>query len=83
MAWVDADAFGYLDEAAVLEGFGIDGQENGDKGESRLSIAQSAANPRVQALPARYGDDGQPLPAQIAYFLPTVPDTLLLQEAAP
>jgi len=96
VAWVDADAFGYLDEATVLEGFGIGGEENGDKGESGLSFVstartnsmnracgQTAVNQRVEALPARYDDDGQPLPAQIAYFLPTVPDTLLLQEAAP
>jgi hypothetical protein len=92
VAWVDADAFGYLDEATVVEGLGGDG--NGDKGDGgsgpgMVAIARTgtfdrlAVNQRVQALPARYDDDGKPLPAQIAYFLPTVPDTLLLQEATP
>ncbi|NII75701.1 hypothetical protein FHW84_004312 [Dyella sp. SG562] len=96
VAWVDADAFGYLDEAAVLAGFGVGGDKNGDKGEgigklsflhtsgsAHGSCGQSLVNQRVQALPARYDDDGLPLPAQIACFLPTVPDTLLLQEATP
>jgi hypothetical protein len=39
--------------------------------------------PRVQVLPARYASDGTPLPAQLAYLPPNVPDTLLLQEATP
>lgn len=100
VAWVNADAFGHLDEATVLEGFTGDdgGDNNGEKGNdvSGLTIAatartnmvngtfgQFAVNQWVQALPARYDNHGQPLPAQIAYFLPTVPDTLLLQEATP
>ncbi|MGO4700730.1 putative baseplate assembly protein [Dyella sp. 2RAB6] len=97
VAWVDADAFGHLDEATVLEGFGVGG-DNGDKGEGGNNLSflsttstngpngggsQSWVNQRVQALPARYDDDGRPLPAQLARFLPTVPDTLLLQEATP
>lgn len=95
-AWVDVDAFGHLDEATVLSGLGA-GDDNGDKGNdagglgivvAHASTANDAPDPlivntRVQVLPARYGDNGQPLPAQIAYFLPTVPDTLLLQEATP
>jgi predicted phage baseplate assembly protein len=94
VAWVDADAFGHLDETTILAGFGMGGEENGDKGDGSVSLAgvarintvnhacgQAAVNQRVQALPARYDDDGLPLPAQIACFVPTVPDTLLLQEA--
>jgi len=38
---------------------------------------------RVVVQPARLDAQGQPLPAQLAYFLPNVPDTLLLQEATP
>lgn len=96
VAWVDVDAFGHLDEATVLKGFGVSDDQNGDKGGGDLfllgTIPSHAAggpaeralvNQRVQVLPARYDDGGQPLPAQIAYFLPTVPDTLLLQEATP
>jgi hypothetical protein len=90
VAWVDVDAFGHLDEATVLKGFGVGGDQNGDKGGGELlslgavsTSGQAAVNQRVQVLPARYDAGGQPLPAQIAYFLPTVPDTLLLQEATP
>lgn len=90
VAWVDVDAFGHLDEVTVLKGFGVGGDQNGDKGGGELlslgavsTSGQAAVNQRVQVLPARYDDGGQPLPAQIAYFLSTVPDTLLLQEATP
>jgi len=94
VAWVDADAFGHLDEATILQGFGVGGDDNGDKGSNELPLiisslptsaqgVQACVNQRVQALPARYDDDGLPLPAQLACFLPTVPDTLLLQEATP
>ncbi|HEY9130839.1 MAG TPA: putative baseplate assembly protein [Dyella sp.] len=95
VAWVDADAFGYLDEATVLAGFG-DGREEGGESdggltllagtpanETSLPINRPGVDQRVQALPGHYDSDGQPQPAQIACFLPTVPDTLLLQEAAP
>jgi len=97
VAWINVDAFGHLDEATVLKDFGV-GDNNGDKGDgaSGLGIvatartntvngvfAQLAVVQGVQALPARYDNNGKALPAQIAYFLPTVPDTLLLQEATP
>lgn len=93
VAWVDVDAFGYLDEKKLLEGFGVRDPSGNEKGtgESMLAVAPTtpaatlpnAVAQRVQALPARYDSDGNLLPAQLAYFLPTVPDTLLLQEATP
>lgn len=92
VAWVDVDAFGSMDEATLLKGFGAD-DPGGDKntGENVLAVVPKPSvasqlgtvNQRVQALPARYDDSGNLLPAQLAYFLPTVPDTLLLQEAKP
>jgi conserved hypothetical protein, phage tail-like region len=93
VAWVDVDAFGSLDEATLLAGFGDDG-DNGKSGDgaSLMSHATPPAAlakpsvtppPRIQVLPARYGSDGAPLPAQLAYLPPNVPDTLLLQEAMP
>ncbi|MDE2154840.1 MAG: putative baseplate assembly protein [Xanthomonadaceae bacterium] len=88
VAWVDVDAFGSLDEATLLAGFGGDGangKEHGDAGLPMLSgkAMTSAAMPppRVAVLPARYDSDGNIRPAQLAYLPPDVPDTLLLQEA--
>jgi hypothetical protein len=83
VAWVDVDAFGSLDEATLLAGFGVGGDKQ-DDGASLPSQA-TAANvatvpPRVPVRPARY-DDGTLRPAQLAYLPPNVPDTLLLQEA--
>lgn len=88
VAWVDVDAFGSLDEATLLSGFGADGKgdDGGNNDGSILQLAPSASNAvpdRVRAMPARPGADGNILPAQFAYFLPDVPDTLLLQEAKP
>ena len=85
VAWVDVDAFGSLDEATLLAGFGVGGDKQ-DDGASLPSQA-TAANvatvpPRVPVRPARY-DDGTLRPAQLAYLPPNVPDTLLLQEAMP
>ncbi|WP_426700919.1 putative baseplate assembly protein [Rhodanobacter sp. Col0626] len=90
VAWVDVDAFGSLDEASLLAGFG-DADKGGDGNEDdgaslqthRISLATSGLPPRVQVLPARYDSDGALLPAQLAYLAPNVPDTLLLQEATP
>ena len=93
VAWVDVDAFGSIDEATLLAGFG-DAGDNGKGGDGASLITHAAAPlasaplpatppPRVQVLPARYGSDGTPLPAQLAYLPPNVPDTLLLQEAMP
>lgn len=75
VAWVDLDAFDTLDESAVLASL-ADG--DGDDLPDVPGVVQ-----RVLVQPARLGAQGQPLPAQLAYFLPNVPDTLLLQEAAP
>lgn len=75
VAWVDVDAFDTLDESAVLASL-ADG--DGDDLPDVPGVVQ-----RVLVRPARLDAQGQPLPAQLAYFLPNVPDTLLLQEAAP
>lgn len=88
VAWVDVDAFGSLDEATLLSGFGADGKgdDGGHSDGPILQLSPSASNAvpdRVRAMPARFGADGSILPAQLAYFLPDVPDTLLLQEATP
>jgi hypothetical protein len=76
-----------------LAGFG-DAGDNGKGSDSASLMTHAAApmasatvpaapTPRVQVLPARYASDGTPLPAQLAYLPPNVPDTLLLQEATP
>ncbi|KZC15632.1 putative baseplate assembly protein [Rhodanobacter sp. FW510-R12] len=86
VAWVDVDAFGSLDEATLLAGFGAGGG-NGKHGDAAsltahaIATATAAVPPRVQVLPARYDDNGMLRPAQLAYLPPNVPDTLLLQEA--
>ncbi|EIL97787.1 putative baseplate assembly protein [Rhodanobacter thiooxydans] len=85
VAWVDVDAFGSLDEATLLAGFGVGGDQQ-NEGASLMSRATATnvatVSPRVPVLPARY-DDGTLRPAQLAYLPPNVPDTLLLQEATP
>ena len=90
VAWVDVDAFGSLDEATVLAGFGDDrakgkGQDDGGllRSPQAAPAPSSAIPPRVLVLPARYDSDGQLRPAQLAYLPPNVPDTLLLQDATP
>ena len=87
VAWVDVDAFGSLDEATLLAGFGAGDNGKNDDGDLLTShtIAATATTvpPRVQVLPARYDDNGTLRPAQLAYLPPNVPDTLLLQEATP
>jgi len=88
VAWVDVDAFGSLDEATLLAGFGAGG-DNGKDGDGAALTTHAAVTttttvpPRVQVLPARYDDNGTLRPAQLAYLPPNVPDTLLLQEATP
>jgi predicted phage baseplate assembly protein len=88
VAWVDVDAFGSLDEATLLAGFGAGG-DNGKHGDGAALTTHAATTtattvpPRVQVLPARYDDNGTLRPAQLAYLPPNVPDTLLLQEATP
>ena len=90
VAWVDVDAFGSLDQATVLAGFGVDESNGKGQGDGVLLMsAQTTISPtsaipaRVQVLPARYDKQGNLRPAQLAYLLPNVPDTLLLQEATP
>ena len=88
VAWVDVDAFGSIDEATLLAGFGDDGDNDKAGDDASLMTHASAPlpatpSPWVQVLPARYADDSTLLPAQLAYLLPNVPDTLLLQEATP
>ncbi|WP_447736802.1 putative baseplate assembly protein [Rhodanobacter soli] len=87
VAWVDVDAFGSLDEATLLAGFGVgdNGKNGGDAAVTTLAFAATApaVPPRVQVLPARYDDNGALRPAQLAYLPANVPDTLLLQEATP
>ena len=73
VAWVDVDALGALDEAALLAGFG-DGQ-----GEGEPDDAPPAS--RVTVASARFGSDHRLHPAQLAYLPATIPDALLLQEA--
>jgi predicted phage baseplate assembly protein len=77
VAWVDVDAFDSLGADALEAAF-----EKDDKKPSPPA-GLPRLQQRIQALPARHGADGQPLPAQLACFLPEVPDTLLLQEATP
>jgi predicted phage baseplate assembly protein len=75
VAWVDIDAFGSLDEDALLAGFG-----NGDDNDDKVVPPQVGSSPVVQVLPARL-EEGEVRAAQIAYLLANVPDTVLLQEA--
>jgi predicted phage baseplate assembly protein len=86
VAWVDVDAFGSLDEATLLAGFGVGGDNKNGNGSSlhaQAIVTATTVPPRVQVLPARYDDTGALRPAQLAYLPANVPDTLLLQEATP
>jgi len=93
VAWVDVDAFGSLDETAVRVGLGDDGKQDDVRGSVLMGSTANVApvaiggpvavNSSVPVLATRYDLHGVLQPAQIAYFLPGVPDTLLLQEATP
>ncbi len=90
VAWVDVDAFDSIDEATLLAGFGVGGNDGNGKGADGSSLHTQAvatttatAPPYVPVLPARYDEHGTLRPAQLAYLPPNVPDTLLLQEATP
>jgi predicted phage baseplate assembly protein len=76
VAGVDVDAFDSLGDAALLAGF----ERDGDDGKVPIPMSPELRQ-RVSVLPARLDVDDVPLPAQLACFLPAVPDTLLLQEA--
>ncbi len=58
VGWVDVDAFGSLDEATLLAGFGDpagNGKDDGAALQARIMSLTSATVPqRVQVLPARY-----------------------------
>ncbi|WP_233260116.1 putative baseplate assembly protein [Luteibacter sp. OK325] len=85
VAWVDMDVFGSLDETAILTGFGIGTQDEGDDltGVSRAAEQPATElNSSVPVLGTRYDANGVLKPAQLAYFLANVPDTLLLQETS-
>lgn len=85
VAWVDMDAFGWFDEATLLAGFGVKG-DNGNEVEVNAELQTTRTRspyPSVPVLPARRDSLGVLRPAQLAYLLPAVPDTLLLQEATP
>lgn len=86
VAWVDVDAFGSLDEATLLAGFGVGGDKQVD-GVALMSHATATTvamvPPRVRVPGARHDANGTLRPAQLAYLPPNVPDTLLLQEATP
>lgn len=91
VGWVDVDAFGSLDEATLLAGFGDDSTNHtGGKGGNVMLLSQriapmtnSGVPSCVPVLPARFDSDNVLRPAQLAYLPPDVPDTLLLQEATP
>ena len=61
VGWVDVDAFGSLDEATLLAGFGDpagNGKDDGAALQARIMSLTSATVPqRVQVLPARYAGD--------------------------
>jgi hypothetical protein len=84
VAWVDVDAFGSLDEAAILAGFGIGTEGEGPATPAPATSAQPARglHTSVPVLGMRRDADGVLRPAQLAYFLADVPDTLLLQETS-
>jgi hypothetical protein len=77
VAWVDVDAFGSIDEATVIADFA----EGDDSESSALAVDADTPLALVRARAAGYDKQGVFHPAQLAHFLPNVPDTLLLQEA--
>ncbi len=94
IAWVDVDAFDQTGEQRIVDdlagGDDDDRPKSGDTlGRAPVTVAAAPAPwpsllTYVAALPARYAADGSTvLSAQLAYLLPDVPDTLLLQEATP
>ena len=67
--YVDLDDLSAIAEESLVAGIA---------GESPAPLQLSADTVRVR--PARLGDDGRILPAQLAYLQPAVPDTLILNE---
>jgi hypothetical protein len=68
VAYVDVDVFDAIAQAQATANF------------TQQAAAQLALNDRVTARPARIDKQHRILPAQIAYLMPDVPDTLILQE---
>jgi len=86
VAWVDVDAFDSLGAQALEAAFELAASAPAASGPADPSLPPPDVpqrKQRIPALPARYGTGGLPLAAQLACFVPEVPDTLLLQEAAP
>ena len=87
VTWAQVDAFGSFDEQTLLVDFGIDSGDGKGSDEGKPGLANAGATPalpsRIDVLPARYAACGTLRAAQLAYLLPHVPDTLLLQEASP
>ncbi|WNL45691.1 putative baseplate assembly protein [Dyella sp. BiH032] len=86
VTWANVDAFGSFDEQTLLADFGVDNGDGkgSDEGKSAVSVTATPILPsRIDVLPARYASCGTLRAAQLAYLLPNVPDTLLLQEASP
>lgn len=93
VAWADVDVFHALDEDTLLAGLvgetGKPGEHDGDG--APVASAQPAcgsvpeAQSRVRVRAARYQPDHRGVqvlrPAQLACFMPDVPDALLLREA--
>ena len=81
VAWVDVDVFDRIDQRSLLAGFG-DGEQVLDDASHLLELT-----PDRQLDPSTVGqrllDRIEVAPYQIAYLSPTIPDTLLLQEATP
>jgi len=77
VAWVDVDAFDSIGDAELIAGF----SGGNDAGKTQVA-ALTALRTRIDVSPGGFGADGKLAPAEIAYFLTGVPDTLLLQEAS-
>ena len=68
VAYVKVDAFTAISESAATASF------------TQQQAAQLQRDDRITVSPARVDNQHRILPAQIAYLMPDVPDTLILQE---
>ena len=71
VAYVQVEVFAAISEAAATASF------------TRQQAAQLQRDDRITVSPARVDNQHRILPAQIAYLMPEVPDTLILQELKP
>ncbi len=81
VAWVDVDVFDRIDRLSLLAGFG-GGQQDADDA-NRVLVLEPADKLDPSRVGQRLLDRIEVAPHQIAYLSPTIPDTLLLQEATP